>query len=350
MEYVRLSELNLREYINRKVFVSFIVRDVSVRLQKDKFTKFISFNMVDKDKIVDVKLFGAKQSQIDMIQNGKTFNAAIDVQEYDRGKDGISCIVYNIEPSKLQPEYFADWSNHMVESKRSIENTLGEIINTTYGQIAYPILIKNWDKFYVWAGGKSQHHTKLGDLMTHTAEVIRICDELADMFNSIYGEGFVNRALLLSSALLHDIGKVTELDVDAISGNVEYSTESSLSTHLMNILSEIDKQSYLLQLGEQVYEINEVNEEEGIKTNEQLAEEKEVVYLLKHSIGAHHGKLEWGSTILASTPEAYILSKADEISAEMYKFNSAFNSLVPGKSISTWSNGGVKTIYKELGK
>lgn len=350
MEYIRLKDVDFKSKINGRVFVNFLAKDVSVRLQKDKVTKFICLNMADKDRIVDAKLFGATQAQIDLIQNNKTFNAALDVKPYDKSPDGFSCIVYNIEESQTPPEYFADWSDDIPGSQKIIENALGEIISSIYGQITYPIMVKYWPEFSYYSAAKNQHHTELGALLTHTAEVVKLADDMGDFFNNKYGADFINKSLLLAAAMLHDIGKVKELDVDRLSGNTEYSIVASLSTHIMDVLAEVDIQSYKLGLGIQSLEVNEINEEEPTKTEEQLKDEIEAVMLLKHALASHHGRLDYGSPITPNIPEAYILNRADEMSAEMYRYNRAFKGLESGKSVSVWAGSGLKSTYKECNK
>lgn len=350
MEYIRLSNIDFRSNINNRVFITFLASDVDVRLQKDKVTPFITLNMVDKDCSVEARLFRASQKQIDTIVSGKAFNAAVDIKPYDKAPSGFSCIIYNIEESSIPTEYFADWAEDLPDSQKIIEEAIYEINNSVYGRIAYPIIIKYWDKFYTWTAAKSQHHNQLGGLITHTAEVIRLADDMADLFNSRYGDGFINRQLLMAAALLHDLGKVQELDVDTSSGHTEYSVKASLGTHTMSILTEVDIQAYELSIGEQEYEVDETNEEVPIKSEEKLKEEEEAIALLKHCLGSHHGKLEWGSTITPNIPEAYIIHTADMLSSEMFKYNKKFKEMDPGSSDSVWGPDGLKVVYKELGK
>lgn len=350
MEYIRLSEIDLRSNIKNRVFITFLARDVSVRLQKDQVTKFISLNMVDKDFIVEAKIFGASDKVIELVQEGKVYNAAVDIKPYDKSPHGYSCIIYNMDFSTESPESFVDWADNLDECQKVITNILPDIIHTYYGQIAYPILYDNWERFARWTAATNQHHTRLGELLVHTSEVISICNDLADYFNSIYGDDFINKPLVISAALLHDICKVKELSVNTSSGKVEYSIHSSLSTHIMDVLSEVDIQAYKLNLGRQVTEINEVSEEEGTKSPEQIAEEIEAIDLLKHCLAAHHGKLEYGSPILPCTPEAVLVNIADNLSADMYRYNKTFKDMDPGTVNSVWTNAGYKNTYKESSK
>ena len=344
MDYIRLGSADLRSNIGNRVFLTFLTRDVSVRLQKDKVTKFVVFNMVDKDCVVEARLFGADDRVIELIQEGMVYDAAIDVKPYDKSPTGYSCIIYNIEASNVPPESFADWADGLPESKQIIENVLGRYIETYYGRITYHILVNNWGKFSKWSAASSMHHTQLGGLMTHTAEVAALCDLVSDYFNDKYGENFINKPLLLCAAVLHDIGKINELDVNTSSGKTEYSIHSSLATHIMDILSMVDLQANELNIGTKCYE-------DGTeKSPERLAEEREALELLRHCLAAHHGKLEYGSPITPSIPEAIILHIIDNLDADMYKCNKALKSIQVGEVSSIWTSGGYAKYYKDFTK
>ena len=329
MEYKRLNQIDFKPNIGNRVFVEFMARGVDVRSQRDGINKYIVLNMCDKGIEIEARMFGVREEVINMVQDGKIYKAAIDVKKYEKSPSGYSCILYNIDYSNSNANEFIEWMEGMAESQQRLENVLGDIIETVYGKIAYAIIVENWDKFVRWTAAKGQHHNKLGGLIVHTREVVDLCDELGDYFNETYGDGFINRALLLSSAILHDLGKIWELDVDVNTGGTEYSTGSSLSTHIMDIISAVDIMAYRLGFGE---------------------EESEEIRLLKHSLAAHHGKLEYGSPITPSTPEATILNIADSLSADMYKYNKVFKDIGSGESSSSWTSDGYKRTYKESNK
>lgn len=350
MEYTRLHAADLKSQIGTRVFLTFLARDVSIRVQKDKVTKFIVFNMVDKSKVIEARLFGADDKTIETIKEGRVYNAAVDIKPYDKAPDGYSCIIYNIDYSNIPPESFSDWAPDLDLCKNKIEEVLTSYYDTYYGQITYPIIVKYWGKFSKWTAARGQHHTQLGGLLLHTAEVVEISEKLADYFNNKYGETFVNKPLLLCAAILHDVGKTLEYDVDVISGKTEYNRHSALGTHIMDILSIVDIQAYELGFGtDRELDENGIDTDEQ-KTDEAIEDEKEAIELLKHCLAAHHGKLEYGSPITASTPEAMILNIADNLSAEMYKFNRAFQSLGPGDWTSVWGSNGYIKYYKDNSK
>lgn len=350
MDYTHVRDIDFQANINNRVFGIFLARDVDVRLQKDGVTKFISVNLCDKDFKIDAKKFGATDSEIEMMKNGGVYCAAIDIKPYAKSPTGYSCTLYNFDIYNEDPANFIEWAEGMDEAQDTIQKALSIISESIYKDLVYNILIDNWQNFCLWTAASGMHHNILGGLLVHTAEVIDQCDILAEYWENKYGPNFINKPLLLSGALLHDIAKTKELDVDTTSGSTAYSKASALETHITMCVSMIDIEAFKLKLGYQTYTINEINEQEPIKTQEQLDYEHEAVALLKHIILAHHGQKEWGSPIDMNIPEAYILNRADEISAEMYRYNKNFNSMETSSSSAAWLGGNMVVTYKDYTK
>ena len=339
MEYKRLSEVNLKENLNKRVFVRFIGRDIEVKTQRDGVTKYISMKMVDKSTVVSASKFGVRDDEIERLQNNLTYEAAVDVKPYDRSSTGYSCIIYNIQRSNSSVAEYLDWSDMLEESANIIKSTLELVKNTTYGKIALNIMQEYWKNFSIWVAGKSMHHTELGGLLKHTASVVCLCKKIADCVEKFYSSIKINRELLLTSALLHDIGKIHEISVDVSNGDAQYSTGSSLYTHIMKILSIVDVQAVRLGIGDG-----------NNKSKEQADKETEELDMLKHCLAAHHGKKENGSPIEASIPEALILYTADNMDAEVYMMDRQISKTEPGEANSKWVSGKVQTYYRESGK
>lgn len=345
MEYKLLKEVDIAKYINSRTYVTFMVKDVSVRLQKDKVTRFIRFNMVDRDCIIEASLFNATDSQIEKIKDGKVFDAAIDVKEYDKSPSGLSCIIYNIIESELNPSQFVSWAPGMNEAQITINNGLKIIEGSIYKEIVFEIITKYWNQFTTWTAASSMHHNQLGGLYVHTAEVIDMCLNMADYWDNKYKNNIIDRALIVSSALLHDIGKCVELSVDSF-GTTQYSIEASLESHIMIILKEVDITAYCKGIGYQRYS----EDKTPLKTNEQVKKEQEAILLLKHCLAAHHGKLEYGSPIEPHIPEAYILNMTDEISAVMFRYNKKVKETNTCESSVNWLSGSMEVYYKSSDK
>ena len=139
--------------------------------------------------------------------------------------------------------------------------------------------------FQFHSAAKSVHHGVVGGLLEHTLSVVKLCDYYAGYYPGI------NRDLLLTAAMFHDIGKTKELSVFPEN---DYTDDGQLLGHII-IGTEM--------VGERIRTIP------GFP--EKLATE------LKHCILAHHGELEYGSPKKPALLEALALNFADNTDAKM---------------------------------
>ena len=126
---------------------------------------------------------------------------------------------------------------------------------------------------------KSVHHHYLGGLLEHTVTVASIAQQLSKLYLG------VNKDLVLAGALLHDIGKLREIQPLPVNA---YSDEGQFIGHIV-----IGYQ----MIHERADGISELS--------------PEILMQLEHMILSHHGELEFGSPKTPSTIEAMILHMAD---------------------------------------
>jgi len=107
------------------------------------------------------------------------------------------------------------------------------------------------------------HHNWISGLLQHTLEVLNYCVSSANMFPDL------NKDLLITGALLHDIGKLDEL---VVSSRVKGSIKGQLVGHLALGL---------------IYVSNKIDEIDGFDEN--------LKNKVLHMITSHHGKIEYGS-------------------------------------------------------
>lgn len=155
-------------------------------------------------------------------------------------------------------------------------------------------------KFKAHSAAKTVHHGFSGGLLEHTLSVTRMCDYFATSYS------ILNRDLLLSSAILHDIGKVKELS--DFTDN-DYTDEGQLIGHIVIGVEMIN---------------DAIRSIPGFP--EKLAHE------LKHCIVAHHGELEYGSPKKPALAEAVALNMADSTDAKLQTLTELFK----GKTGTDW--------------
>jgi len=140
--------------------------------------------------------------------------------------------------------------------------------------------------FRLAPAAKYNHHAFLGGLLEHTLSVAGVCDRLAEH----YGPG-VDRDLLVTAALLHDVGKVREIDARA---GFPYTDEGKLLGHIL--------------LGLQIVT-------DAARDLPALPPAR--LLLLQHLIASHQGRYEWQSPREPATLEAVILHYADDLDAKL---------------------------------
>lgn len=327
MQYLKLGDVKLKNSIGERLPLSFLVKHSEVKQYQNGSGEYISIIMKDRNVEVEAKIWKIDDRIASVLKSGNVCDCLVDIKPYEKGKDGLSCILYSVELSERNKDEFIEWGEFINESRDTIGNALSVIENTVYGKIVNEILKSNWEKFSYWVAGRSMHHSALGELMVHSAGVARTALKLGQLYNSIYGDDFVDINLILAGSLIHDIGKLWELSVDKDSGNADYSVKAAMQNHLMFGVLEVERAA--TRLG-----IDPSNTEE--------------VSLLQHVISAHHGVREWGALAEPSIPEAEIIHKADELDAQMYIYNKKLRELEPGDVTTSWLNGKARSIYKKI--
>lgn len=129
------------------------------------------------------------------------------------------------------------------------------------------------------------HHARSGGLLEHTLSLAKLVERIRGHYEGVDWD------LLLCGAILHDIGKVKEIEGDLL---YDYSSEGKLLGHIVLGLEMLS---------------------ERIKAIEGFPEDKAM--LLKHLIISHHGREEWGSPKKPRTLEAELLHRLDDLDAKM---------------------------------
>lgn len=152
--------------------------------------------------------------------------------------------------------------------------------------------------FVVFPAAISVHHDFSSGLLYHTISMAEIGEYLSKHYSN------VNKDLLISGILLHDVGKTIEFE----SGTAyKYSLQGKLLGHI-TIMSAI---------------IDEVALKFNITS--------EAPMLLKHMVLSHHGEYEFGSPVLPQTKEAILLNLIDNLDSKMAIVDKALEDVKNGE-------------------
>lgn len=171
-------------------------------------------------------------------------------------------------------------------------------------QLAGRIFEENRESLYRWSAAKAVHHNCYGGLLYHTYRMMEAAVNLLRVYP-------VTAEVLLPAVMLHDIGKIRELDTDEL-GISDYTEDGNLLGHTLIGISMVDEMAKTLF---------------GTQMGEEACEQ---IRQLKHAIAAHHGKPEWGAIAAPATREAMLLHELDMIDSRFYQFEKIEEGLEPG--------------------
>ena len=259
---------------------------------------YFSVVLQDKTGTMDAKIWDPGSQGIDEFDNLDYVYISADITSF---QGNLQC---NIKRLRVAREGEYDPAEYLPVSSKNIDQMyeelmgliasvknpyLNQLLMAFFGNAAFA------KRFKFHSAAKSVHHGFVGGLLEHTLSVAKNCDFFAGQYPVL------NRDLLLTAAIFHDIGKLKELSTFPEN---DYTDAGQLLGHIM-IGAE--------WVGEGIRSID------GFP--EKLANE------LKHCILAHHGELEYGSPKKPALVEALALSFADNLDAKMETFTELLNNV-----------------------
>lgn len=140
-----------------------------------------------------------------------------------------------------------------------------------------------WDAFCSAPAAKSMHHARIGGLLEHSVQCLRVARSLAELYP-------VDRDLLFLGMIFHDVGKVEELSWG--SGGFGYTTEGRLQGHV--VLGDRLVSDYISRIP---------------------YFPKDLALQISHILLGHQGEIEYGSPAQPKTLEALLVHLIDNLDA-----------------------------------
>lgn len=163
------------------------------------------------------------------------------------------------------------------------------------------LLEQNKEKILYFPAAFRLHHAIRSGLLMHTASIVKLCESVCKVYP------FVNRELLISGAILHDIAKTVEFDVKETGIASGYTVEGNLLGHLVMGAMMVRDAAKKLNI------------------------DSEKSMLLQHMILSHHGEPEFGAAVRPLFLEAELLSQLDLMDARVYEIMDAVNGINKGE-------------------
>jgi len=300
MEMKKISEMKKGD----RVEGFYIIKSVDTKVSNNSNTnKYLDFNLGDASGDINAKLWECNEE----IEN--TFKQSILVKIKGTVNEWRGKLQLKIEMIKLTEEkdevnicdYVAVAPYSPEEMYDDILNYLSKIENTDIQNIVTCILSNNEVKLMHYPAAKSNHHAIRSGLLYHTTTMLKAGEKLSELYT------FLNTDLLYAGIILHDIGKIYEMNASELGIVSEYSVEGQLLGHIVQGIKMIETASL------------------------EVKADKEVSMLLQHMVLAHHYEAEYGSPKKPMIPEAEMLHHLDIMDARMYDMNKALGITKEGK-------------------
>ncbi len=279
-----IQELRENDFIKNEIYLCKSKQTLTGKSGKS----YVSLILQDKTGTIDAKIwdFSNEIEQYDAMDFVHIDARVTSFQ--DALQLNISRIYKGREGEYYPEDYFPVTTKDVETMYREIKDFVGSIKDANLKALAEDFFIHNSEfvkKFKGHSAAKSVHHSFVGGLLEHTLSVVKLCNYYTTSYPVL------NRDLLITAALFHDIGKMEELSTFPEN---DYTDDGQLLGHIFiganTVSSHIKKMpKFPLKL-----------------TNE-----------LIHCILAHHGELEYGSPKKPATAEAMALHFADNTDAKM---------------------------------
>lgn len=263
-----------------------------------KGAPYLSLVLQDKTGTIDAKLWSAKPEQIASFKAGMIlqFNGEVLSHNKQLQMRVNECRIIERNSVNLI-DFVREGDIPRSQLKKEIEEIIHSFENPTLKRLLECVMERYEKDFYAYPAASKLHHDFVGGLATHVWGMLKLAKAVCDCYP------LLNRELLYTGVILHDIGKCRELSGPVIT---EYTTEGKLLGHISIMQAEVDA----------------IAKENGL--------EGEEIMLVRHMILSHHGEYEFGSPVLPMIPEAEILHYIDNMDARMNVLVKAYDGIEPG--------------------
>lgn len=282
----------------------FIVKTVAVKVGSNK-KAYLDLLLADKTGEISAKKWDIADEEmpgLQKIKEGSVIKVKALVTEWNGMKqlrvsrirqtsaeDGIVMMDY----IKAAPEDAAEMYDYIYSRAAAFEDK--DLRNICVKQ-----LTDNKEKLMYYPAAQKNHHAEIAGLLYHVKRMLMMAERACEVYTNL------NRELVMTGVILHDMEKINEIDSNELGISTGYSFEGKMLGHLV----------------------------QGVRTIDRLAAEldipREKAVMLEHMILSHHYEPEFGSPKKPLFPEAEMLHYLDMVDAKMFDMQEAVEKTEPG--------------------
>lgn len=298
-----LNQTDLRELKKGDIVAHFLLIRRSELRNTRAGKAYLSLELGDKTASLNANLWDNFETIANSAEVGNVVKVDGFIEEFQENLQiRVTSIRVAKSSDKVSPKDFLPKSDKNLDEMINEFNARIEAISDSHLKSLITNIMsgEQFENFTTAPAGKFWHHGYIHGLLEHTLEIIKICDLICDLHPEL------NRDLLISGAILHDLGKTEELTYD---DSFEYTDKGKLIGHIVLAATKVEEETKKI-----------TGFPEKLKNN------------LIHLILSHQGKLEHSSPVVPKTLEAIALYHADELSAKVNAYKNALISELKGDS------------------
>ena len=275
---------------NDKVDSVFIVRNKHIRITKNN-KSYLAFELVDKSGEIVGRIWDNAEKMSELFKDNDFVRVIGIVESFQ------NVLQINIKQVQIVAQDKIDIGEFLPKTTKDVNLMFDQIVSIIDGMqnmwlknLLHAIFkVEEYRELFKKAPASvKMHNYYIGGLLEHTLSVASMCMEIDKYYKNI------NKDLLLTGAILHDIGKIYEYEY---SRAFDYTDRGRLIGHIV--------------IGTQMVKSK-------IAEIPQFPAELEM--LLEHMLLSHHGQYEWGSPKKPKVLEAVILHYLDDMDAKISGF------------------------------
>ncbi len=284
-----VSDLNVGD----DIAAPFVIKEMNLAPFRNKSGKYLNLVLGDRSGQITARMWDNAEPAAAKLQVGQVVAVKGHVEEYQGQPQIIVRTLKPCSPDEYDPDDFVPSSQRSEEEMlEQLHANIAEVDNEHLRALLEEIFGDEelLARFATAPGGKSLHHAYRGGLLEHTLNVVELVKKAQELHLQL------DRDMLIAAGLLHDLGKVYELEGELA---YEYSDVGGFVGHVVltdRLVTDKIAQVPQFPLG--------------------LAD------LLCHALLSHHGQREWGAPVVPATPEACALHYADNLDARVQGFQS----------------------------
>ncbi|KAA3635037.1 MAG: HD domain-containing protein [Calditrichaeota bacterium] len=282
-----ISDKKIADYEIGDMITSFYsIRKKNIR----EYTKgqFVSLELGDYSGRINGVLWEPDQFALNELEEGMVVKVRGVIGEYNNKKQMTINRLRLAEENEYTIEDILPFSRQTDEERKGRIFALTDKIENSYIKKLVESFWEDEDfliKFLKAPAGKLWHHSYIGGLSEHSANVTELALRVS------HGYDFLDRDMLIFGGLFHDAGKI---DTYSTTTNIDYTDEGRLVGHIC--LADV-------WICERAKEIENFPEKLLMK--------------LRHMVLSHQGELEYATPVVPQMPEAFVLYYCDEIDSKM---------------------------------